>query len=165
MAYIIAIKENNLPGYQQMPNLMLLIPPKYANLPHVFLKDAANTLLEYRNHGLQLETTGIPLFEPFYNLFQNKLKVFQEYITDNLAKEFIQPSYLSAGAFVLFVKKRDGNLHLCVNYKGLNLIIKKNYYSLLLVSETLDWVVGAKIFTKLDICATYNWIRVWEKDE
>ena len=66
---------------------------------------------------------------------------------------------------MLFVKKGDGNLRLCVDYRGQNLITKKNRYPLPLISESLDRVDGAKIFTKLDIRAAYNWIRIWEGDK
>ena len=65
----------------------------------------------------------------------------------------------------MVVKKGDGNLHLCVDYRGLNLITKKNRYPLPLISEALDRVVGAELFTKLDIRAAYNRIRVREGDE
>ncbi len=57
------------------------------------------------------------------------------------------------------------NLRLCVDYRGLNLINKKNCYPLPFILETLDRVVGAKLFTKLDIQAAYNQIRVGEGDE
>ena len=65
----------------------------------------------------------------------------------------------------MFVKKGDGNLRLCVDYRGLNLITKKNRYPLPLISDALDRVVGAKLFTKLHIRAAYNRIQVREGDE
>ena len=65
---------------------------------------------------MQFETTSIALFEPLYNLSQNELEVLQEYIADNLAKEFIQSSIFSTNASVLFIKKKDSNLLLCVDY-------------------------------------------------
>ena len=97
MAYMIAITENNLPGYKQMPKPVPLSPPEYADLAHVFSEDAANTLPEHGNHDLRLETTGTPPFAPLYNLSQNELEVLWEYIADNLAKRFIQPSTSFAG--------------------------------------------------------------------
>ncbi len=87
------------------------------------------------------------------------------YIPYNLAKSFIQPSTSSAGAPVLFAKKRDGSFRLCVDYRGLNLITQKNRYLLPLISGAFDRVVGAKIYTKLDIRAAYNRIRVKAGDE
>ncbi len=94
-----------------------------------------------------------------------ELEVLREYIADNLAKRFIQPSSSLARAPVLFIKKGDDSLRFCVDYRGLNLIIQKICYILPLTSEVLDRVVGAKIYTKLDIRAVYNRIQVREDDE
>ena len=58
----------------------------------------------------------------------------------------------------MFIQKRDGNLHLCIDYRILNLITKKNYYLLLLILEALDQIVRAMIFIKLDIQIAYNQI-------
>lgn len=165
VAYMIAITETDPADPEGPPRQIPLIPSEYADLAHVFSEDAANTLPEHGNHDLRLETTGTPPFGPLYNLSQNELEVLREYIADNLAKGFIQPSTSSAGAPVLFIKKGDGNLRLCVDYRGLNLITKKNRYPLPLISEALDRVIGAKLFTKLDIRAAYNRIRVREGDE
>ena len=165
VAYMIASTETDLANPKEPPRQIPLIPSEYADLAHVFSKDVANTLPENGNHDLRLETTGTPSFGPLYKLSQNELEVLREYIADNLAKRFIQPFTPSAEAPVLFIKKGDGNLRLCVDYRGLNLITKKNRYPLLLISEALDRVVGAKLFTKLDIRAAYNRIRVREEDE
>ena len=162
---LIAITETDLANPGKPPRQIPLIPSEYSNLAHVFSEDVANTLPEYGNHDLRLETTDTPPFGPIYKLSQNELEVLLEYIANNLAKEFIQPSTSSAGLPVLFVKKGDGNLRLCVDYRSLNLITKKNSYPLPLISEALDRVVGTKLFTKLDIRAVYNQIRVREGDE
>ena len=120
-------------------------------MAHVFLEDEANTLPEHGNHDLRLETIGTPSFGLLYKRSYNKLQVLREYIADNLAEEFIHPSTSLAGAPVSFIKTGDRNLHLGVDYRGLNLISKKNRYPLLLISEALNRVIGAKLFTKLDI--------------
>lgn len=114
---MIAITEIDLPNtLEHIPKPVSSISPKYANLVHVFLEDAANKLPEHGNHNLQLETTKTPPFKSLYNLSQNKLEVLQEYIADNLAKGFIQLSTSSAGALVLFIKKKDRDLCLYVDY-------------------------------------------------
>ncbi len=141
VAYMIAITGTDLANPKEPPRQIPLIPSEYADLAHVFSKDVANKLPENENHDLRLETTGTPSFGPLYKLSQNELDVLREYIADNLAKRFIQPFTSSAGAPVLFIKKGDGNLRLCVDYRGLNLITKKNRYPLLLISEALDRVV------------------------
>ena len=75
---------------------------------------------------------------------------------------FIRHSTSSTGVPILFVKKKDGSLQLCINYHGLNLLTKKNWYPLPLIGEALDQLSGAKIYTKLEIWVAYN--RVWMKE-
>jgi hypothetical protein len=58
-------------------------------------------------------------------------------------------------------KKKDGGLRLCVDYRALNLASVKNRYPLPLISEMLDPVCEARIFTKLDLRGSYNFIRRW----
>src|SRR5690606_1713953 len=66
---------------------------------------------------------------------------------------------------ILFAKKKDGTLRLCIDYRALNKITVKNRYPLLLIGETLDQLKGAKYFTKLDLCGAYNLIRIAKGDE
>ena len=77
--------------------------------------------------------------------------MLREYLHDNLVKGFIRHSTLSASAPILFVKKKDGSLRLCIDYHRLNLLTKKNWYPLPLIGKVLDWLSDAKIYTKLDI--------------
>lgn len=154
--FILAISEIVASSILSTPPIT--IPSEYLDLAEVFFEETANTLPEHGPHDLALEISKAPPFGPLYNLSQVELEVLREYILDNLAKGFIQPSTSSAGTLVLFVKKGDDSLQLCVDYRGLNLITQNNRYSLPLISEALDRVVGAKIYIKLDICAAYNCI-------
>jgi hypothetical protein len=61
--------------------------------------------------------------------------------------------------------EKKGSLSLCVNYRGLNLIRKKNWYPLPLIGEALDQLSGTQYFTKLDIRDAYHCVRVNESDE
>ena len=72
---------------------------------------------------------------------------------------------MSTSILILFVKKKDGSLWLCINYHRLNLLTKKNWYPLPLIGEALDWLSGAKIYTKLDIWVAYNQVWMKEGDE
>ena len=76
----------------------------------------------------------------------------QEYLTDNLSKGFIIDSKAPFASPILFVRKADGSLRFCIDYRKLNAITKKNRYPLPLINETLARLAKAKIFTKLDIC-------------
>ena len=74
----------------------ITIPPEYLDLAEVFSEEAANTLPEHGPQDLCLETSGTPPFGPLYNLSQVELEVLREYIVDNFANGFIQPSSSSA---------------------------------------------------------------------
>ena len=87
------------------------------------------------------------------------------YLDKNLSKEFIWASCSESAAPVLFVKKPEEGLHFCVDYRGLNAVTVKNWYPLPLISETLNRLSQAKIFTKLDIIAAFNRLCIWEGDE
>ena len=82
-----------------------------------------------------------------------------------MATQYINRSKSSAGAPILFVKKKDGSLRLCVDYRGLNAISIRDKYPIPLVSEILDRLSQAKIFTKLDLRGAYNLIRIRKGDE
>ena len=89
----------------------------------------------------------------------------QEYIQQILDKGWIQPSTSPAGAPILFVPKKDGGLHLCVNYHGLNVVTLKNHYPISLVNKIMDCLSGVMIFTQLDLWDAYHWIWIWKGDE
>lgn len=66
---------------------------------------------------------------------------------------------------VLFVKKKDGSLWLCVHFHGLNCITKKDQYPLLLITDLLDFSYKAHIYTKIDLCHTYYLVQIIKGDE
>ena len=107
----------------------------YCNLEGVFSKEKANELpvSSPYDHEIKLEGDRQPPYGPIYPLSTPKLHVLREYLHDNLAKGFIRHSTSSASAPILFVKKKDGSLRLCVDYRGLNLLTKKNWYPLPLI--------------------------------
>ncbi len=69
-----------------------------------------------------------------------ELKTLKAYIKNNLANIFIKPSKSLAGAPIFFDKKPDGSLRLYVDYQGLNNLTIKNWYPLLLVGNSLNWL-------------------------
>ena len=66
---------------------------------------------------------------------------------------------------ILFVKKKDSTLQLCIDYQGLNHLTRKNCYPLPLINKVLDWLVGVKVYTKLNIRLAYNLIWIKEGDK
>ena len=105
------------------------LPQRYRDYADVFNETAATTLSEPRprlNHEILLKPNSTPPYGPLYNLSETELKVLQGYIETNLVSGFICRSKSPAGAPILFMKKKDNSLRLCVNYWGLNAIMIRN---------------------------------------
>ena len=117
------------------------------------------------SYEIKLERDCQPPYGLISPLSILKLQVLREYLHDNLAKRFIQHFTLSTSTPILFVKKKDGSFQLCIDYHRLNLLMKKNWYPLPLISKTLDWLSDAKIYTKLDIWVAYTWVQMKEGDK
>jgi hypothetical protein len=100
-----------------------------------------------------------------YNLSPRELKALDEFVTDSLAKGYIRESTSPAGAPELFAPKKDRTLRLYVDYRGLNAVTIKNRYPLSLISELLDRLNGAKVFSKIDLKDAYYRIRIKKGDE
>jgi hypothetical protein len=143
------------------------IPERYKDFEDVFQKKNADMLPEHRPYdcAIDLQEGAQPPFGPIYNLSQIELAELRKYIDENLAKNFIRHSKSPAGAPILFVKKKDGSLRMCVDYRGLNKVTKKNRYPLPLISGLLEQLGRARIFTKIDLRGAYNLVRIKEGDE
>ncbi|KAH0607596.1 uncharacterized protein H6S33_002630 [Morchella sextelata] len=145
-----------------------LVPKEFHHRLHMFQEYDASVLPPHRpSHDIEivLEEGKRPPYGPIYGLSQIELKALREYLNENLPKGFIRASESPAGAPILFVKKSDGTLRLCVDYRGLNAITVKNRYPLPLLKETLAKLSRAQYYTKLDLRWGYNQIRVAEGDE
>ncbi|KAL0190222.1 hypothetical protein M9458_012920, partial [Cirrhinus mrigala] len=86
------------------------------------------------------------------------------YINEKLSKGFIRPPTSPASAGYFFVKKKDGGLRPCIDYRGLNDVTVKFRYPLPLVPAALEQLCKAKYFTKLDLRSAYNLIRIKKGD-
>ncbi|KAH0603992.1 uncharacterized protein H6S33_007023 [Morchella sextelata] len=140
-----------------------LVPKEFHHRLHMFKEYDASILPPHRpSHDIEivLEEGKRPPYGPIYGLSQIELKALREYLDENLPKGFIRASESPAGAPILFVKKNDGTLRLCVDYRGLNAITIKNRYPLPLLKETLAKFSRAKYYTKLDLRWGYNQIRI-----
>ncbi|MBW0523049.1 hypothetical protein O181_062764, partial [Austropuccinia psidii MF-1] len=95
----------------------------------------------------------------------NESEKLWAYISENVEKGFIRPSSSSTGAPVLFVKKKDGGLCLCVDYCKLNAVTRKNRYPVPPMNQLLTIFNGSTIFSKIDLCGAYNLLGIKERDE
>lgn len=143
------------------------IPEEYQDLKDVFDTAMASILPEHHNwdHPIELEEGKKPPFGPIYSLAEKELEVLRDYIEKALKNGWIRQSRSPAGAPVLFVPKTGGQLRLCVDYRELNKITKKDRTALPLIGEILDRLVGAKRFTKLDLKDAYYRLRIRQGDE
>ncbi|KAJ1603269.1 hypothetical protein NDA14_005237 [Ustilago hordei] len=127
----------------------------------------ADKLPHHTEHDLHLELIegGKPPQGPLYLKGPKEMSELRRYLDENLEKGFIRPSKSPARSPVLFVPKKDGGLRLCVDYRGLNEITVKNRAPLPLIEEQLFLLRKARIYTKLDLRAAYNLIRIAKGDE
>jgi hypothetical protein len=92
-----------------------------------------------------------------------ELKELQLQLEELLKKGYICPSVSPWGAPVLFIKKKDGTLRLCIDFRQLNKVMMKNKYPLPRIDDLLDQLKDAKIFSKIDLRSGYHQVRI--KDE
>ncbi|KAG5727749.1 hypothetical protein E4T56_gene20776 [Termitomyces sp. T112] len=138
-----------------------VVPPEYHEFADMFSEGSAKELPPHRSydHKIDLEEGTSPPFGKIYNMSEIELWALKKYLNDMLSKGFICLSISAAGAPVLFAKKKDGSLRLCVDYWGLNKVTKKNRYPLPLIRDLVDHLCSAKIYTKIDLHSGYN--NVW----
>ena len=117
------------------------------------------------DHAIELKPGTEPPYMRTYNISPAELKALDAYINEALEKGWIRESQSPAGAPILFVPKKSGDLRLCVDYRGLNAITIKNRYPIPLVNELLDRLNGSVVFSKIDLINAYHRIRIREGDE
>jgi hypothetical protein len=143
------------------------VPPKYHDLIDVFSRENSDKLPVRRlyDHKIELIKGKQHGFGPLYGMSQDELKVLRKYLEDHLSKGFIRASSSPVASPVIFVKKPGGGLRFCVDYRALNAVTVKNRYPIPLIQETLSRLSKAKYYTKLDIIAAFNRLRIAEGDE
>ena len=143
------------------------LPARYSDFFDIFEKWNVDWLLAHRPYDcpIELQVGEHPPFGPIYGLSEPKVEALRTYLAENLAKVFIQPSKSPAQAPILFVKKKDGSLRLCVDYRGLNKVTVRNRYLLPLIPVLLDRLRTGRIFSKIDLRGAYNLVRIKPRDE
>ncbi|KAL5541347.1 hypothetical protein UlMin_045674 [Ulmus minor] len=105
-----------------------------------------------------------PISKAPYRMAPAELKELQAQLQDLLDKRFIRPSHSPWGAPVLFVKKKDGTLRMCIDYRELNKVTVKNRYPLPRIDDLFDQLKGATIFSKIDLRSGYHQLKIKEED-
>ncbi|MBW0553464.1 hypothetical protein O181_093179 [Austropuccinia psidii MF-1] len=115
------------------------------------------------NH-IELEGS-LPPVGVIYYLSNQESDTLSAYILENFAKGFIWPSSSSIGAPVLFVKKKDGGLCLCVEYCKLNAATRKNKCPVPHMNQLLNFFNGSSMLSKIDLHGSSNLLKIKEGDE
>jgi hypothetical protein len=133
---------------------------------HVFPSE-----LPYFDPVVEAQTHTIPTLPgskapclPIYRLSQPELAELRKQVADLLLKGYIEPSTLPYGAPVLFVRKKDGSLRLCIDYRALNKVTIKNKYPLPRIDDLLDRLNGSTCFSSIDLKSGYYQIPTHEDD-
>lgn len=143
------------------------IPSCYHRFGKVFSEEECNSLPAHTKYDCVIDLTpGADLPSgPIYSLSEDEHKALRTYLDENITRGFIRPSKSSGSSPILFVKKKDGSLRLCVDYRKLNDVTVKFKCPLPLINNCIDRLRNARIFTKLDLRGAYNLLRVKEGDE
>ena len=117
---------------------------------------------------IEFEIELAPGIEPIsvapYRMAPVMLKELKVQMEELLSKGFVKTSTSPWGAPVLFVKKKDGSLRLCIDYRQLNKVTIRNQYPLPIIDDLFDQLQGAKVFSKIDLRSGYHQLKVRRED-
>uniref|UniRef100_A0A803TIV3 ribonuclease H n=1 Tax=Anolis carolinensis TaxID=28377 RepID=A0A803TIV3_ANOCA len=142
------------------------LPPEYRDFVDVFDEKEADNFPPKRRVEVKIELVpGAELPKAkIYPMSAREKEELRKYIDKNLARGFIEPSNSPLGAPVLFRRKKDQTLRLCIDYRGLNAISTVNKYPLPLVKDLIAQLSEGQIFTKLDLIEAYHKLQMNPED-
>ncbi|MBW0520243.1 hypothetical protein O181_059958 [Austropuccinia psidii MF-1] len=143
--------------------MLKVVPSVYHQYLNVFSTVKAEKPPPHHACHDHIELEGsLPPVEVIYSLSKQESDTLRAYISENVEKGFIKTSSSSTGAPVLFVKKKDGGLHLCVDYHKLNAVTRKNKYPVPPMNQLLNVFNGQSIFSNIDLRGAYILLRIKE---
>ncbi|GJW30607.1 putative reverse transcriptase domain-containing protein [Tanacetum coccineum] len=138
---------------------------------HVFLAHVTAKKAEDKSEEKRLE--DVPIVRDFpevfpedlparapYQLAPSKMKELSDQLQELSDKGFISPSSSPWGASVLFVKKKDGSIRMCIDYRELNKLTVKNHYPLPRIDDLFDQLQGSSVYSKIDPRSGYHQLRI-----
>ncbi|GJU00935.1 putative reverse transcriptase domain-containing protein [Tanacetum coccineum] len=125
------------------------------------MKPSIANPVEFR---IELIPGATPVAKSPYRLAPSEMQELSEQLKELQDKGFIHPSHSPWGAPVLFVKKKDGSMRMCIDYHELNKLTVKNRYPLPRIDDLFDQLQGARYFSKIDLRSGYHQLRVHEDD-
>src|SRR5258708_26593085 len=114
---------------------------------------------------INLEEGTKPFHRPISSLLPPELTVLREFLEENTKNGFICPSKSPWGSPVLFVKKKDSSLCLCINFHTLNRVTEKDHYPLPLIPDLLNSPAPTRIYSKINLKHAYHLVCIVEGDE
>jgi hypothetical protein len=116
------------------------------------------------NFSIDLVPGVVPTSKVPYGMSTPKLVYLKVHLKEMLDKGYIRQSLSPWGAPTMFVKKRDGTLRLCIDYRKLNKVTIKNKYPLPRIDDIFNQLIGAMIFSKIDLRYGYHQVRIKDED-
>jgi hypothetical protein len=114
--------------------------------------------------GIECVPGTNPISKAPYRMASLELKELKEQLQELLDKGFIHPSTSPWGASVLFFKKNDWSMRMCIDYRELNKVTIKNRYPLPRIGDLLDQLQRARMFSKVNLRSGYHQVKVKEED-
>jgi hypothetical protein len=113
---------------------------------------------------IELKPGAEPISKTLYQMTAPELCELQMQLKELLDLGLIRPNVSPWGAPVIFVKKKDGSLRLCIDYNDLNCATMKNRYPMPRIDNLFDQMKGAAVFSKIDLRSGYHQLRIKEGD-
>ena len=145
------VDVEKIPVVREFPDVF---PEELPGIPHEREVDLA----------IEIVPGTAPMSRAPYRMAPTELKELKSQLQELLDQGFIQPSVSPWGAPVLFVKKKNGTLRMCIDYRQINKVAVKNKYPLPRIEDLFDQLKGAGVFSKIDLRSGYYQLRVKEVD-
>ena len=156
-AYLCTVQVKNT----QEPDLKDI--PVARDFPKVFQEVSGLPPDHEMEFAIDLLPGTAPISKAPYKMAPLELVELKKQLQELLDKVLIQPSVSRWGASVLFVKKEDESLRLCIDYRELNRVTVKNKYPLPRIDDLFDQLGGAVVFSKIDLRSGYHHLKIkWE---
>jgi hypothetical protein len=139
--------------------------PVACEFPDVFLEDLSGMPLDQDvEFIIKLQPGMAPISRRSYKMTPKELAELKVQLNELLDKGYIRPSYSPWCCPALFMKKKDQSLGLWVDYRPFNVVTIKNKYPLPRIDILFDQLVGARVFSKVDLYSAYHQIKIHLKD-
>ncbi len=147
---------------QNLKDIKAKLSLKYHEFLDVFDRAQSNKLFSHRFYDYKIELINDSILSccRVYQMSSVKLLKVKKYLNENLLKRFITSSQTLYFFLILFIFKSNEDLRFCMNYQKLNVIFKRNRYSLLLINKIIDKIMNCKHLIRLNIISAFNKLQM-----